>query len=259
MSYPPGPNNPYGQPQQPPQGGGNPYANPQNPPNQPQQPPADQPAYGYPQTPGGQPGYGYPQQPPAGAGYQDPNAYPGGYGGPGGYGQPGGYPPPTQPPAPGQAVPSGEYGHWGLQVGAYLLDGLIFGLVPVIFYIIGAAMQASAQTCTLDSGFNQTCSGSSPGGLIMIVIGAVLAIAAFLLMCYREGTTGQTPGKKALGIMVVRETTGQPLGFGLAIGRKICHILDGVICDIGYLWPIWDQKKQTFADKIVGSVVVRTR
>ncbi|WP_037575507.1 RDD family protein [Phaeacidiphilus oryzae] len=251
MSYPPGPNNPYGQPQQPqqPPQGANPYASPG-------QPPAGQPAYGYPQQPpqaGAQPGYGYPQQQAGAPGYPDPNAYAGN----GGYGTPGGYP---APPAPGQAAPSGEYGHWGLQVGAYLLDSLVFGIVPVIFYIIGSVMAASAQSCTTDPNtFQTTCSGSSPGGLIMMVIGGILGLAAFLLMCYREGTTGQTPGKKALGIMVVKETTAQPLGFGLAIGRKICHFVDGIACYLGYLWPIWDAKKQTFADKITGAVVVRTR
>ena len=36
----------------------------------------------------------------------------------------------------------------------------------------------------------------------------------------------------------------------------ICHILDGV-CFIGYLWPIWDAKKQTFADKIMNTYVIK--
>jgi uncharacterized RDD family membrane protein YckC len=35
-------------------------------------------------------------------------------------------------------------------------------------------------------------------------------------------------------------------------------VLDGVLY-LGYLWPLWDPRKQTFADKIVGSVVVRAR
>ena len=26
---------------------------------------------------------------------------------------------------------------------------------------------------------------------------------------------------------------------------------------LGFFWPIWDQKKQTFADKIIGSVVIK--
>jgi hypothetical protein len=44
----------------------------------------------------------------------------------------------------------------------------------------------------------------------------------------------------------------------MAFGREIAHVLDGAVY-IGYLWPLWDRLNQTFADKIVGSVVVRDR
>jgi uncharacterized RDD family membrane protein YckC len=32
--------------------------------------------------------------------------------------------------------------------------------------------------------------------------------------------------------------------------------VDGIICYIGWLFPLWDAKKQTLADKIMGTVVV---
>ncbi len=38
--------------------------------------------------------------------------------------------------------------------------------------------------------------------------------------------------------------------------RAILHILDALPCLIGYLWPLWDSKRQTFADKIMGTVVI---
>ena len=50
---------------------------------------------------------------------------------------------------------------------------------------------------------------------------------------------------------------GQPIGFGMAFVRRICHFVDGIICYIGFLWPLWDEKKQTIADKIVSTVVVQ--
>ena len=37
--------------------------------------------------------------------------------------------------------------------------------------------------------------------------------------------------------------------------RSLAHIVDG-FCYIGYLWPIWDAKNQTFADKIMSTVVI---
>jgi uncharacterized RDD family membrane protein YckC len=48
---------------------------------------------------------------------------------------------------------------------------------------------------------------------------------------------------------------GRSIGGGLSFVRQLAHILDG-ICYIGYLWPLWDARKQTFADKIMGTVVV---
>ena len=43
----------------------------------------------------------------------------------------------------------------------------------------------------------------------------------------------------------------------MSIARYFLHIVDSLACYIGYLWPLWDEKRQTFSDKIVSSVVVR--
>ena len=56
------------------------------------------------------------------------------------------------------------------------------------------------------------------------------------------------------------ETGGPPavepksLGFGLSIVRQLAHIVDSLICYIGYLFPLWDAKRQTLADKIMTTV-----
>ena len=79
----------------------------------------------------------------------------------------------------------------------------------------------------------------------------------FLYFGYLTGTTGQTPGRKVVGISVRREVDGQFLGAGAGIGRGFLHILDALPILLGFFWPLWDPKKQTFADKIIGSVVVK--
>ena len=43
-----------------------------------------------------------------------------------------------------------------------------------------------------------------------------------------------------------------------AFVRKLAHILDALPCYVGYLWPLFDAKKQTFADKVMNTVVVRS-
>ena len=71
---------------------------------------------------------------------------------------------------------------------------------------------------------------------------------------YRQGTTGSSIGKWIMKFKVVSEKTGQPIGFGMSIVRQIAHIVDAIICYIGYLFPLWDQKRQTLADKIMTTV-----
>lgn len=224
MSYPPDPNNPYGQ--QPPQ----------------------QPGYGYPQqAPPPAPGYGYPQQPPAP-----------GYGAP----QPG-YGVPPQGPYGNAAQVQQFYAGWGSRVAAFIVDYLIIGVPVGILYGIGMGIGgASTPTCVTDPNtFHSTCTGGgiSAAGIAVMGIGWLLGLAGGLWLLYQEGTTGQTPGKKMVNIRVLRETDGQPIGFGMAFVRKLCHILDEFVCCLGFLWPLWDAKKQTFADKIMGTVVVKSQ
>ncbi|UKY52256.1 RDD family protein [Streptomyces inhibens] len=246
------PNNPYGQQQ--PQA---PYG------QQPPVPPQGGPGYGYPQQPQApQQPYGYPQQqavPPQQpyGGYPQQAAAP--------YGQPG------MPGMPG--MPMG-YASWGSRVGAYLIDGLIVGAIPGILYLIAGFMAAgSVSSATPDTSscppgdiqcisdaYNTASESATPvGSIIMIVLAGLIALAGGLFVVAKEGSTGQSPGKKAMKIRLVKETTGQPLGFGMAFVRKLCHFLDSLACDIGYLWPLWDDKSQTFADKIAGTVVVKTQ
>src|SRR5205814_3848157 len=70
------------------------------------------------------------------------------------------------------------------------------------------------------------------------------------------GNTGQSLGKRVVGIKLVSEQTGQPIGPMNAFLRDLAHIADGAACYIGFLWPLWDEKSQTFADKILTTVVL---
>ncbi|MET9513513.1 RDD family protein [Streptomyces flavidovirens] len=200
--------------------------------HQPQQPPQGQPGYGYPQqAPQGVPpqqGYGYPQQ-----GAQQPGQPYGAY--PQQPGQP--YGGMQQPGQPYGGMP--PYAHWGLRFVATLVDGLVL-MAPYILAIIGGAMGDSV-------------------GAILAIIGFLGVIAVAIWMLVQEGKTGQTLGKKTMGIRLLREADGQPLGVGMAFVRRLAHFLDSLACYLGWLWPLWDDKKQTFADKVCSSVVVKSQ
>ncbi|MHA6796700.1 RDD family protein [Pseudonocardia bannensis] len=103
---------------------------------------------------------------------------------------------------------------------------------------------------------------SLSGDLGLAFTGSMLTSAAVFAFAvwnsgYRQGTTGQSIGKKVVGTRLLLATTGRPVGFGLAVGRQLAHVLDGLPFYLGYLWPIWDERRQTFADKVCNTLVVR--
>ena len=93
--------------------------------------------------------------------------------------------------------------------------------------------------------------------LTLSMIWWVVSIGWWLYNGSLNGTTGQSIGKKITGLRVVSEATGQPMGnAGAGILRAIYHIVDSFICYIGWLFPLWDAKRQTIADKIAKTVVL---
>lgn len=73
---------------------------------------------------------------------------------------------------------------------------------------------------------------------------------------YLNGKTGQSIGKRMAGTKVISATTGEVIGGGLGIVRYIAHIVDSLIIYIGWFMPLWDAKRQTVSDKIMGTVVI---
>ena len=220
----------------------------------PQQPnPYGAPPPGYGSQPGvPQPGYG--SQP----GVPQP-----GYAPPPGYAPQPGAPQPGYPAAPayGQypgAAPMGNpgaYASWGQRVGAYLIDELIAMIPMAIAYPIAFATAVSSVS---NYGENSVSGMATFGGIGLLALfigyGATLGIQIWNRWI-KQGTTGQSIGKKVLGIRLISQQTGQPVGAGIAFVRDLAHICDSFFC-IGYLFPLWDPMRQTFADKIMTTVVV---
>jgi uncharacterized RDD family membrane protein YckC len=99
--------------------------------------------------------------------------------------------------------------------------------------------------------------GSINSGALVIAI--LFYLGSFGITIFnrwiRQGRTGQSWGKQIMKLRLLSEETGQPIGGGSAFVRDIAHLLDTLPCYIGLLWPLWDQKKQTFADKVMKTIV----
>jgi uncharacterized RDD family membrane protein YckC len=136
-----------------------------------------------------------------------------------------------------------NYASWIQRVGGYIIDSLIAGIPSGL----GAAIAA---------GTSKDGSFTAAGALIYAVLGLVSLGLTIYNRWILAGRTGQSWGRQALNIRMVSDETGRPIGGLMAFVRDLCHILDSLACYIGWLFPLWDAKRQTFADKIMKTVVV---
>ena len=149
-----------------------------------------------------------------------------------------------------------ECASWGRRVLATLVD-FTFSIPYLIAY--------TAMSATIDFGRYDPRTGAYVGGhgpddtwmVLTVIIGFATFAFGIWNTVVRQGKTGASIGKSVLGIRVLSEETGRPLGVGQNFLRQLAHVLDGLSCYIGYLFPLWEAKRRTFADMIMMSVVLR--
>jgi hypothetical protein len=132
------------------------------------------------------------------------------------------------------------YASWGRRIGGYVMRTLTIFVIYFPLVLVGEAI--------------------GDAGVIVILAGAVLTFAAAIRMMIQRGRLGYDVGDAVVGQTLLREESMQPMGSGWSVfGRGFAHILDALPCYLGFLWPIWDKKRQTFADKVTGTVVVTSQ
>ena len=120
-----------------------------------------------------------------------------------------------------------EYAGFWRRLGGFLIDGILLAGVTVI---LGLALSPNASST------------------IGFVIGITYSVGL--------NANGGTLGKQAVGLRLIDAKTGADIGYPRALVRYIVAIASGLALLLGYLWSIWDGKKQTWHDKVAGSVVV---
>lgn len=130
---------------------------------------------------------------------------------------------------------------WNTRVGASLLDNAIsVGIAAAggLFGLILGAMRYNG------------------GPKFGLALGILVALAFSVRNLMEQGETGQTFGKRQVGVRLIRVRDRRAVGPLLSIGRQLLHVVDVAPLGAGFLWPLRDAKRQTFADKIAGTVVV---
>lgn len=136
-------------------------------------------------------------------------------------------PMPVRRPAPPATRPARA--GWWPRLGAWMIDGLLVGLIAGL---LGAVLH-----------------GNLGGGL------AVLVSAAYFTIL-EGGPGGAGAGKRALGLRVVDQRTGAPIGYPRAFVRWLTRLVSAIAFFIGYLWMLGDSERQCWHDKLAGDVVV---
>jgi uncharacterized RDD family membrane protein YckC len=130
---------------------------------------------------------------------------------------------------------------------AYLIDGFITGAaVLVMWFVIGTVIALA---------------GEAGRGLIA-GIGFVVSFLGFLVIYflyypYFWGRTGQTPGMKVMGIRVVSDEDGSPIGMATGFVRLFGYFVSGLVFSLGFIWILVDKRRRGWHDLIAGTCVVK--
>ena len=144
-------------------------------------------------------------------------------------------PPPPPPPGPAPTGPGATpwqgppLAEWPQRALGGLIDFIAPGIVAAILFQINFGLGLLANLASLGWA---------------------------IYNAYLNGATGKSVGKQVVGLKVISETNGQLIGVGNGIVRWLAHIVDAIICYLGFLLPLIDPKKQTIADKIMKTVVI---
>jgi uncharacterized RDD family membrane protein YckC len=134
---------------------------------------------------------------------------------------------------------------------AILIDTII---IAIIGGILSISFNALAVITNSPSGTVTVSPASAVGGLVSLAV----FVLYFTLL---EGHYGQTVGKMAVKIKVVREADGAQIDYSEAAVRTILRFLDLIPYIIPYLLGatlIWSSdKKQRLGDRVARTVVVK--
>ena len=146
-----------------------------------------------------------------------------------------------------QPAPGVFYAGNGARFIAWVIDGFILSAIVMIF--VGVFGGIAAAAASNDNGAIAGLTG------LFAVVG--IFVVSLLYLPWFWGHGGQTPGLKIMHLRVVREQDGGPLSMGTAFVRLVGYWISGAVFYLGFIWILFDARRQGWLDKIAGTVVIQ--
>lgn len=132
------------------------------------------------------------------------------------------------------------------RIAAYVIDAVFVGVVGMILQfglmlVFGVLFRRNDALIAI-------------GSLLGSLLSFALTLAYFV--GYETSAKQGTWGKQILGIKVT-DLSGRRISTGQAVGRFFAKIITGLTCGIGYLMPLFTDKKQTLHDLICGCLALK--
>ena len=163
-----------------------------------------------------------------------------------------------------------EYGGFWVRVWAALFD--VLWLIPIIVffdYLIYSTYPAGtwesyeeywmAPTIVEGDGLWAFCVEYLAAFVPLNFISFVETLFYAALYIAFWSIKSATPGKMVFGLKIVDAKTGNKPSLGQFVGRYFAGFLSAIPFCLGYLWVVWDKRKQGFHDHLAGTVVIKTK
>lgn len=137
-----------------------------------------------------------------------------------------------------------EYAGFWVRTGATLIDWtlLLVLTIPLLVSIYGWEYFQSEQFKLI---------AGSGDFLISWVFPAIVTVVFWI-------TKQATPGKMAFATRVVDASSGRTPSPSQFVGRYFAYIISTLPLGLGFVWVAFDRRKQSWHDKLAGTVVVRS-
>lgn len=152
------------------------------------------------------------------------------------------------------SAPEVRYAGFWIRLAAALIDSVIITVIilPLLFWIYGVDYLLPTPSVSADV-YELLCSSIRPRGVADILLSYVAPFAAVLLFWkYRAAT----PGKILLSLKIVDADTLGKLSLRQCLVRSLAYLVSMLPLGLGFVWIVWDTRKQGWHDKLAGTVVV---